>query len=155
MNEPPESNITVCLWVSEVMVTVPSFMNPSYRLTRVDQVSLLFPQGVQLPLLLPLHLLQLSLQLLHSLLTIHNTIPISVDRHATSSPQKKSRLLYLIHLAGPGFLLNLHYEVMSCWVNIAACCWDWSPRPRHNANQTSNLQVNERHERDTWQRGWE
>lgn len=103
------------------MVTVPSFMNPSYRLIRVDQVSLLFPQGVQLPLLLPLHLLQLSLQLLHSLLTIHNIIPISVDRHATSSPQKKSRLLYLIHLAGLG-LLNLHYEVTSCWVNIAACC---------------------------------
>lgn len=38
-----------------------SVMNPSYRLAGVDEFPLLFPQSVQLPLFLTLHLLQLSL----------------------------------------------------------------------------------------------
>lgn len=58
---------------------------------------------------------------------------------------------------------SFHYVVMQYWVNIpdvTGCVLcermrspepSWSPRQRHNANHTSILQVNERHERDAWQ----
>ena len=70
----------------------------------MDELSPLFPQRVQLPLLLFLHLPQLTLQLLDLVLEIQTMISISVVCHMASFPGKRCFVMLLIHLAGMSFL---------------------------------------------------
>lgn len=132
----------------------------SYRMSCVDKFPLLLPQGVQLSLLLLLHLLQLSLQLIDSVLTIKRKVPISVGSHMVSAPLRKSHVL--IHLAGLEFTLifSLNCDVMMSKYprcrGVRVCVYvslsegrsplpSRSLQPRHNANQMSVLQVKKRH----------